>query len=209
MKLDVQAIKERWLMSEPPVVRTTIRKAQSDVIALTKLIQYLRNVLKAEQKRVNTLAAMMQMYSNPQSWVERNFVRSRHHEPWYWANLSLNNVEIYEREGQVTNQAIEGVEKMQHSGERNRSGLHIQVGIRNDYDVEDIFHLGQEIAQEISDGQYDGYKTPSVELSHRILVNLAMKNKFRNWIILYDLDRDVDEIYYVVWIDRGLQEGRE
>ena len=66
----------------------------------------------------------------------------------------------------------------------------------------DIEALAVEVACEIRDGQYDGYKARNRQLAAMIAFNLAQMVREHRWCVQADEEEDVEGLRYHVWVER-------
>ena len=66
----------------------------------------------------------------------------------------------------------------------------------------DIEILAVEVACEIRDGQYDGYKARNRQLAATIAFNLAQMAREYRWCVQADEEEDAEGLRYHVWVER-------
>ncbi len=69
-------------------------------------------------------------------------------------------------------------------------------------DANDLADIALEVAEEILNEQYDGYKARSQALAHAIVFNLCSLTESEQWYVHADAQQDSDGWLYRVWVDR-------
>lgn len=69
-------------------------------------------------------------------------------------------------------------------------------------DANDLADIALEVAEEIMNEQYDGYKARSHALAHAIAFNLCGLTESEQWCVYTDAQQDSDGWLYRVWVDR-------
>ena len=65
----------------------------------------------------------------------------------------------------------------------------------------EIEALAVEVACEIRDGQYDGYKARNRQLAAMIAFNLAQMAREHRWCVQANEEEDVEGVRYHVWVE--------